>query len=138
MICAIFMCIALASSGPGDDKPWFTLHGDPKDQGKNLIEIQPEPINVEERVLFQLRVSRDRIRTSFRGHRYRSYYAKVEVHCPSKTAWYLSLTYYVQPHWKGKIIGHEEFVEGEAPVLFKDIVGEPYKAMISSACKIRA
>ncbi|CAN7560776.1 hypothetical protein LJR129_004048 [Acidovorax sp. LjRoot129] len=137
MICATLLCLAAAShAAPGND-PWFTLHGDPHEAGKNLIEVRPEPVGMDQRVVLDLRVSRDQTRTSFKGHKYRSYYAKVVVHCPSRTASYLWLSYYSLPNWQGDVVGREEHAQGKAPVLFKDVPGEPYKGMISAACKVR-
>lgn len=85
--------------------------------------------------MLDLRVSRNEIRTSFKGLKYRSYYAKVIVNCESRNAWYLWLSYFDLPLWKGQPIGREEYSEGKAPVLFKDIPGQPYKRLIGAACK---
>ncbi|BEP93472.1 hypothetical protein KW843_16090 [Acidovorax sp. sif1233] len=137
MICATFLCIAAMSSPAQAEDVWFTLHGDRQEGEKNLIEVRPEPVGLDHRVVLDLRVSRDRTRTSFKGQKYRSYYARVVVHCPSRTAWYVWLTYYGLPAWKGDAVGREEYAEGKAPVLFKDVPGEPYKGMISAACKVR-
>ncbi|KRC25525.1 surface-adhesin E family protein [Acidovorax sp. Root219] len=147
MLCAVVLCIAALVGGqqppaqpqqrPVSSDGWFTLSGDRAEAGKNLIEILPEPIGVDQRVVLDLRVSRDQQRTSFRGQKYRSYYAKVVVDCPSRKAWYLWLSYYAQPEWAGAIVGREEYKEGEAPVLFKDMSGEWSRRMISAACKVR-
>lgn len=151
MLCAVVLCIAALAGGqpaqpPAQPQPqtqrvssdgWFTLSGDRADAGKNLIEILPEPIGVDQRVVLDLRVSRDQQRTSFRGQKYRSYYAKVVVDCPTRKAWYLWLSYYAQPEWGGPIVGREEYQEGEAPVLFKDMSSEWSRRMISAACKVR-
>lgn len=137
MICAMLLCVAAASSAGAGEDLWFPLYGDPQETGVNLVEVKPEPLGLDQRVMLDLRVSRDRPRTSFQGQKYRSYYAKVVVHCPSQTAWYLSLSYYGLPLWKGEVVGREDYAEGKAPVLFKDVPGEPYKRMIAAACKVR-
>ena len=137
MICATLLCLAAASPAAPAGEVWFTLHGDPGELGGNLIQVRPEPVGVDQRVLLDLRVSRDRTRTSFNGQRYRSYYAKVAVHCATRTAWYLALSYYGLPHWQGEVLGREEHAPEKAPVLFKDVPGEPYKGMISAACRVR-
>ncbi|MNW07101.1 hypothetical protein D3C71_2036400 [compost metagenome] len=59
------------------------------------------------------------------------------VDCPSRKAWYLWLAYYAQPEWAGPSVGREEYKEGEAPVLFKDMSSEWSRRMISAACKVR-
>lgn len=141
MICAVWLCVAaLGGVAPSDSSSdlWFTLSGDPQEIGKNLVEVRPEPVGLDQRVMLDLRVSRDQVRTSFRGQKYRSYYAKAVINCSSQKAWYLWLSYYAQPQWKGAAIGREEYAEGEAPVLFKDVPGESYKRMISAACKVRS
>lgn len=116
---------------------WLTLYGDPQDERKNLVQVRPEPTGFDQGVLLELRVSRDRPRTSFKGQRYRSYYAKAIVNCSSNRAWYLRLNYYAAPLWTGATVGQEEYSEDQAPVLFKDIPGEPYKRMIAAACKVK-
>lgn len=127
---------AAAQTGSATDL-WFTLHGDPHEPTKNLIEVRPEPVGLDQRVVLDLRVSRDQMRTSFRGQKYRSYYAKAVINCHNHKAWYLWLSYYAQPQWKGETVGREDYTEGQAPVLFKDVPGEPYKRMIHAACKVR-
>lgn len=117
---------------------WFTLTGDQVLTENNLIEIKPEPIGVDQRVMLELRVSRDRNRTSFRGQPYRSYYAKVVVDCSTRKAWYLWLSYHALPVWKGPAVAREEYKEGEAPVLFKDMAKEWSQRLISAACKTRS
>lgn len=116
---------------------WLTVHGDPNDRASNLVEVRPEPTGLDQRVVLDLRVSRDRVRTSFRGQKYRSYYAKAVVNCSTQKAWYLWLSYYAEPSWAGQTVGREEYREGEAPVLFKDVPGQPYKRLIAAACRVR-
>lgn len=127
----------LAQAPPVPPDLWLTLHGDPQEPDKNLIEVRPEPIGLDQRVVLDLRVSRDQVRTSFRGLKYRSYYAKAVINCTSQTAWYLWLQYHAQPGWAGPVIGREDYTEGQAALLFKDVPGEPYKRMIAAACRVR-
>ena len=138
MLCAVVLCVAAAAGGQqATADGWFTLTGDRDETRKNLIEILPEPIGVDQRVLLDLRVSRDRERTSFRGQKYRSYYAKAVVDCTARRAWYLQLSYYAQPRWAGDVIAREQYKEGEAEVLFKDMSSEWSQRMVSAACKVR-
>ncbi len=116
---------------------WFTLTGDRDDTSKNLIEILPEPVGMDQRVLLDLRVSRDQMRTSFRGKTYRSYYAKVVVDCTARRAWYLQLTYYALPLWVGAVTAQERYVEGEAEVLFRDMSTEWSQRVVTAACRVR-
>lgn len=116
---------------------WFTLTGDRDDTSKNLIEILPEPVGMDQRVLLDLRVSRDQMRTSFRGKTYRSYYAKVVVDCTARRAWYLQLTYYALPLWVGAVTAQERYTEGEAEVLFRDMSTEWSQRVVSAACRVR-
>jgi hypothetical protein len=118
-------------------EPWFTVLGDPAEKGGELIEVLPEPTSLGDRVLLDVRVSRSHLRTSFRGQKYRSYYAKASVDCTEQKAWYLWLTYHAEPHWQGASIAKETYEEGQAPVLFKDVPGQPYKRLINAACKAR-
>ncbi|MDP3227332.1 MAG: hypothetical protein Q8N13_05090 [Acidovorax sp.] len=138
MLCAVVVCIAAAAAGPQvATNSWFTLTGDPLEATKNLIEILPEPIGIDQKVVLDLRVSRDQQRTSFKGQKYRSYYAKAVVDCPAKRAWYLRLSYYAQPSWGGDVIAKEDYKEGEAEVLFKDMSPEWSKRLVSAACRVR-
>lgn len=138
MLCAVVVCVAAAAGAPQvATDGWFTLTGDRQDTSKNLIEILPEPIGIDQRVLLDLRVSRDQQRTSFRGQKYRSYYAKVVVDCPARRAWYLQLSYYARPTWAGEVIATEQYKEGEAEVLFKDMSSQWSQRMVTAACKVR-
>lgn len=115
---------------------WFTLTGDRDNARNNLVEILPEPVGMDQRVLLDLRVSRDQMRTSFRGKNYRSYYAKVVVDCTARRAWYLQLTYYALPLWVGAVTAQERYVEGEAEALFKDMSSEWSQRVVSAACRV--
>lgn len=130
--------VALAgpAAGVAPEPPWFTLVDEPGPNTGNVIQVRPEPISMDDRVMLQLRVSRDTLRSSFRGQKYRSYDAQVVINCSSHKAWYLWLSYYAQPRWSGPVVGRENYTEGQAPVLFKDIPGESYKRMITAACKV--
>ncbi len=134
-LAVVSMPVSAQSSNAAD--LWLTLHGDPNDRANDLVEVRPEPTGLDQRVVLDLRVSRDRMRTSFRGQKYRSYYAKAVVNCSTQKAWYLWLNYYGEPVWAGQTVGREEYREGEAAVLFKDVPGQPYKRMISAACRVR-
>lgn len=134
-LAVVSMPVSAQSSNAAD--LWLTLHGDPNDRANDLVEVRPEPTGLDQRVVLDLRVSRDRVRTSFRGQKYRSYYAKAVVNCSTQKAWYLWLNYYGEPVWAGQTVGREEYREGEAAVLFKDVPGQPYKRMISAACRVR-
>lgn len=129
--------VALAgpASGVAPEAQWFTLEEEPGHTTGNVIQLRPEPVSIDDRVMLQLRVSRDAQRTSFRGQKYRSYEAKVVVNCTTRNAWYLWLSYYAAPRWAGPSIAREDYTEGEAPVLFKGIPGESYKRIIAAACK---
>lgn len=129
--------LEVAAQPAKDPDLWLTVHGDPNDRAGNLVEVRPEPTGLDQRVVLDLRVSRDRVRTSFRGQKYRSYYAKAVVNCSTQKAWYLWLSYYGEPSWAGQTVGREEYREGEAPVLFKDVPGQPYKRLIAAACRVR-
>ena len=135
----IALCGVAQLAGAGNEKlPWFPLKGDPGVPQTDLIEVRPEPTGMGQRVLLDVRVSRSEERSSFKGLRYRSYTAKVAVNCGTSKAWYLWLSYHTLPLWKGEPIGREEYAEGEAPVLFRDVPGEPYKSLIAAACKSQA
>lgn len=139
MVCATVFCVvALAGPGTGiaPEPPWFTLADEPGISTGNVVQVRPEPISMDDRVMLQLRVSRDTLRTSFRGQKYRSYDAQVVINCNSRKAWYLWLSYYAEPRWSGPAVGREDYTEGQAPVLFRGMPGEPYKRMISAACKV--
>lgn len=109
---------------------------EPSGSAGNMIQVRPEPLSIDNRVLMQLRVSRDKTRNSFNGRKYRSYNAKVLINCTNQTAWYLRLAYYAQPHWEGPVVSQEEYEPGKAPVLFKGIPGDHHKRMITAACKV--
>lgn len=135
VVAATFLDVAAQPAKDAD--LWLTVHGDPNDRASNLVEVRPEPTGLDQRVVLDLRVSRDRERTSFRGQKYRSYYAKAVVNCSTQKAWYLWLSYYAEPSWSGQAVAREEYREGEAPVLFKDVPGQPYKRLIAAACRVR-
>lgn len=129
--------LALITPMAASAEPWFTVLGDPAEKNGELIEVLPAPTSLGERVLLDLRVSRSHQRTSFRGQKYRSYEAKISVDCTAQKAWYLWLSYHAEPQWQGPEIAKENYEEGQAPVLFKDVPGQPYKRLIKAACKAR-
>ena len=122
------------ASGVAPEAQWFTLLDEADQTPGNVIQVRPEPVSIDDRVMLQLRVSRDAQRTSFRGQIYRSYEAKVVINCSSQKAWYLWLSYYPTPRWAGPPIAREDYAEGQAQVLFKDIPGELYNRRVAAAC----
>lgn len=83
---------------------WFTVLGDVGDSTVNTVQVDPTPVAVEgDMRTMTIRVSRSAVRTSWEGVTYRSYSAKVVFDCANTTARYSSLSFYMQPFWKGDI-----------------------------------
>lgn len=116
---------------------WLTIHGFPSQEDSDVIQVNPTSAAWSTQITLEVRVSRKQMRTSFKGHRYRSYTALTAFDCGAKKGWYLSNQYYQEPLWRGPITGREEFQQGEAPVAFKDVPGDTAAKLVTAACRPR-
>ena len=78
------------------------------------------------------------MRTSFQGHRYRSYRGTALIDCAQREGWYQSGTYYQQPAWQGDVSAREVYASNEAPMRFKDIPGDALHKIVQAACKLKS
>lgn len=125
----------VASQARADD--WLTVHGFREAPEDDLVEVDPTPQDAGRQLTVLLRVSRKAMRTSFKGHRYRSYLGKAAIDCSTQTGWYLANRYYQLPLWKGDVTAEESFTPGEAPVAFKDMPGNAARKIVQAACRIK-
>lgn len=114
---------------------WLTVQGFPETPQDDLVEVNPARQDEGQQVTVLLRVSRKEMRTSFKGHRYRSYLGKAVIDCTVQQGWYLVNRYYQQPLWAGPETAQESFRPGEAPVAFKDMPGDAARKIVQAACK---
>lgn len=123
---------ALAQNAPN----WFTVLGDRTDPALNTIEVNPQPLEVTDASrIMGVRVSRAAPRTSWDGVPYRSYDARVLFDCTEGKAYYLSLSFYRQPLWKG--VSHKTSTytrDNPRPMLFLDVEPNPTQRIIKAAC----
>ena len=101
-----------------------------------MVEVDTKTLalKVDEKIL-NIRVNRDKLRTSWDGVSYRSYTAAVAVNCDLKNARYLSLIFYLLPLWEG--LSHKTSTYSELavrPMLFRDMDPNPTERIIKAAC----
>jgi hypothetical protein len=126
-----------APATPATPTNWFTVMGDPLDPAVNTIEVDPTPIaaNGDMRAM-QIRVSRSLDRISWDGVPYRSYVSTVLFDCANKSAKYVTLTFYVQPLWKGEPSKTATYPNDVVrPMEFRDVMPNPTQRIIRAACE---
>ena len=101
-----------------------------------MVEVDTKTLalKVDEKIL-NIRVNRDKLRTSWDGVSYRSYTAAVAVNYYLKNARYLSLIFYLLPLWEG--LPHKTSTYSESavsPMLFRDMDPNPTERIIKAAC----
>ena len=115
---------------------WFTVLGDRADPVLNTIEVDPAPLETSDAArVMSIRVSRSTQRTSWDGVPYRSYNARVLFNCTEGKAYYLSLTFYNQPLWRG--VSHKTSTytrDNPRPMLFLDVEPNPTQRIVKAAC----
>lgn len=131
-------CVSLLCAGAAWSDEWFTVHGYPNQPEDDLVEVNPSAVDMSGQQVVSLRVSRKNVRTSFQGHRYRSYFGTAVIDCTARRGWYLANRYYLQPMWGGPMTAEESFRPGEAPVAFKDMPGDAARKIVQAACSRKA
>lgn len=132
------LAFALISSHSAGHAAWFTLAGDPLDNGVDYIQVDPQSV-VADGVLrtLKVRVSRANTRTSTDGVAFRSFQGVAEVNCEKKTARYTSATFYNQPHFAGPPVTTLNYQRDQVrPVAFRQIDGDYSQRLIRAACVV--
>jgi hypothetical protein len=133
----LILCAALtAAPAAFAQTVWFTVLGDQDDASVNTIQVDPTPVLVEnEQRTMNVRVSRSALRKSWDGVSYRSYTSRVLFDCVNNTARYSSLTFYMQPGWKGeshKTVNYSS--ENPRYMEFRDVQPNPTLRIMKAAC----
>ena len=130
--------VTRAVAAPGAVE-WLTVEGDsiePFNALQNVVQADPASISDASGVrTMQIRVSRSDKRVSWDDVPYRSFTAQVEFDCEKKTARYISLTYFMEPAWRG--ISHETSVyprEKHRPMAFRSMEPNPTQRIVRAAC----
>lgn len=132
----LLLCLWCTQAQAQTPPNWFTVLGDRADPTLNTIEVDPAPLEVSEAGrMMSIRVSRSTQRTSWDGVPYRSYTARVLFNCTEGKAYYLSLTFYLQPLWRGTSHKTSTYTrENPRPMLFLDVEPNPTQRIIKAAC----
>lgn len=114
---------------------WFTVSGNPQDESADTVQVDPVAFKkTGDGAVMNIRVNRARDRLNWDKLPYRSYEARVVFHCPAKKAEYASITYYLQPVWKGSSHNTTDYARDPRPMLFRDMVPNPTARIIQAAC----
>jgi len=139
-VAALGAWTALATETPSPATPaqpvWLTVAGNAEDPAANTIQVDPAPVEVKEGMrIMRVRVSRSTQRTSWDGVPYRSYESTVLFDCTQNNARYLSLTFFMEPGWKGRSHKTSTYPR-ETPrwMEFRDVQPNPNLRIQRAAC----
>jgi hypothetical protein len=130
-----FLLLSFGWTGAFAQAVWFTVAGDPDNEAVNTVQVNPVSVESGPGLrTMKVRVSRSAPRTSWDGVPYRSYVSAVLFDCPKGTARYLTLTFYMQPGWKGE--PHRTVDYGDPPrwMEFRDVTPNPNERIRRAAC----
>ena len=122
---------------------WLTVAGDmsePVDTSKDVVQVNPGSIRDANGLrTMRLRTNRAENRTSWDGVAYRSFDATVEFDCEKKTARYLSLTYFMEPVWRGSSHQTSSYTKDQfRPMAFRNMQPNPAARIIRAACESKS
>lgn len=114
---------------------WFTVAGNPLDELVETVQVDPVAFKkTADGAVMNIRVNRAAQRSNWDKLPYRSYESRVVFHCPTKKAEYASITYYLQPLWKGESHNTTSYLRNPRPMLLRDMVPNPAARIIQAAC----
>ena len=130
-----FGCLIVAVALYGQTV-WLTVAGNPGDVSADLLEVDPSSrVQILSESLLNIRVSTNKLLTSFDGIPYRSYRATIRVNCVEKTARFAATTFYMMPFWEGTPHRALLFSASEIrPVTFQFFEPNPVLRIVKSAC----
>lgn len=135
LLIVLLLCCPLVQAQSGPDN-WLTIVGAPEDPAVNTIQVDPSSIEREDDLrTMRIRVNRSTVRTSWDGVNYRSYEAWVQIDCRDHSARYKSISFHVQPVWRGKVLRTVDYSKGVVRAMgFRDVVPNPNRRIIFAAC----
>lgn len=137
VLVSCLLCTYAAHGQVHADTNWFNVTGDAADAGANTVEVDPVPIEVSGDLrTMRVRVSRATERKNWEGVTYRSYVSEVVFDCARKTARYRSITFYMQPAWRGEVSTRSSYSDTEPRAMeFRDITPNPTARLLRAACQ---
>lgn len=128
------LCLSGAACAQAESTDWLNIMGDGEDPTVDTIEVDPTPLNNDERVM-RVRVSRSTDRVSWDAIPYRSYISTVQFDCVNNKARYLSIDFYLAPGWKG--VSHHTSVYNDPPrwMEFREVTPNPAQRIVRAACE---
>lgn len=132
------LCLALLAS-VGARAEWLTLAGTPGDETASYVQVDPTSVEADgSKRLVSLRMSLPQDRTGRDGIKYRSFQARARVDCDTRSARYVSVSYFGHPNFVGEPVAvkHYEEEEDVRPVTLagaRDLVTRT----INAACAVR-
>lgn len=133
---AAVLCL-LGASWTHAHATWFTVIGDDRDAALDTIQVDPESMTSGDIRTLRVRVNRAAARTSWDQVPYRSYNSLVTFDCVNRSARYVTITYYMQPLWRGESHKTSDYMTGPPrPMLFRDVNPNPSERIIRAACVV--
>ncbi|WP_326539302.1 surface-adhesin E family protein [Pseudorhodoferax sp.] len=127
------LCCGTAVAGAD----WFTVTGDPQDEQVDTVQVDPRTHGSGGTL--QMRISRTQPRISWDGVPYRSYTAQVAFDCVAKRAQYHSISFHLEPLWRGDPHRTVDYRTGEPRMMeFREMRPNPTARIIAAACNTGA
>lgn len=134
---AVVFCMWAATLAHADNHNWFTVIGDERNAALDTIQVDPESMTSGDIRTLRVRVNRAATRTSWDQVSYRSYTSLVIFDCVNRSARYVSISYFMQPLWKGESYKTSDYTTGTPrPMLFRDVNPNPSARIIRAACVV--
>jgi hypothetical protein len=130
-------CVVLCMASPALQAQtlWFTVSGNPLDELVDTVQVDPVAFRkTGDGAVMNIRVNRAKDRLNWDKLPYRSYAGRVVFHCHARKAEYISITYYLQPLWKGESHNTTDYSRNPRPMLFRDMLPNPTARIIQAAC----
>ena len=131
------LCFVLLAS-VGVRAEWLTLAGTPGDEAGSYVQVDPTSVEADgSKRQVSLRMSLPQDRTGREGIKYRSFRAQAEVDCETRSARYVSATYYGHPNFVGEPIAVRHFEDGDVRPMTLAGALVLVTRTINAACAVR-
>ncbi|MFS2168001.1 surface-adhesin E family protein, partial [Variovorax sp. Varisp62] len=128
--------VVLASAGVRAE--WLTLSGTPGDAASSYVQVEPTSVEVEgSNRLVSLRMSLPEDRTERDGIRFRSFQARAKVDCETRSARYVSATYFGHPDFVGEPVAVRHFEEDDIHPMTLAGARDLVMRTVNAACGVR-
>lgn len=131
------LCLALLAS-VAVRAEWLTLSGTPGDATSSYVQVEPTSVEADGTSrLVSLRMSLPEDRIGHDGIKFRSFQARAKVDCETRSARYVSATYFGHANFVGEPIAVRHFEEDEARTVTLAGARDLVMRTINAACAVR-